>query len=91
MQLSKFLGMPVIDAGAHPVGTVVDVRLTLAGDPRDHPPTPCVLGLLVSPRTGSWYLGYERSDINAPKMLAALSRWQPRHVAGGVGGHRPRW
>ena len=27
MQLSRFLGLPV-DAGSHPVGTVVDVRLT---------------------------------------------------------------
>ena len=28
MQLSRFLGLPVVDAGSHPVGTVVDVRLT---------------------------------------------------------------
>ena len=53
MQLSRLLGLRVIDAGSHPVGTVVDVRLTVAGDPAHDPPTPRVLGLVISPRTKS--------------------------------------
>ena len=51
MLLSKLLGLRVIDAGQHPVGTVIDVRLTIAGDPEHNPPTPSVLGLVISPRT----------------------------------------
>ena len=37
-----------------------------------------VLGLVISPRTRSWYLGYERSEAEAPKTLAALLRWRHR-------------
>jgi sporulation protein YlmC with PRC-barrel domain len=78
MQLSKLLGLRVIDAAQHHVGTVVDVRLTLTGDPDDQPSAPRVLGLVISPRTKSSYLGYERSAADAPAMLAALLRWRHR-------------
>jgi hypothetical protein len=78
MLLSKLLGLRVIDAGSHPVGTVVDIRLTIAGDPERNPPTPRVLGLVVSPRTRSSYLGYERAGADAPALLAALLRWRHR-------------
>jgi hypothetical protein len=78
MLLSKVLGLRVIDAGNHPIGTVVDVRLTISGDPEHNPATPRVLGLIISPRTRSSYLGYERSDAVAPVMLASLLRWRHR-------------
>lgn len=78
MQLSKLLGSRVIDADSYPVGTVVDVRLTVSGDLHDDPQTPRVLGLVISPRTRSSYLGYERSGANAPVILAALARWRHR-------------
>jgi sporulation protein YlmC with PRC-barrel domain len=78
MQLSKLLGLRVVDAGHHPVGTVVDVRLAFTGDARDNPPAPRVQGLVISPRTNSSYLGYERTDADAPLMLAALMRWRHR-------------
>jgi sporulation protein YlmC with PRC-barrel domain len=78
MQLSKLLGLRVIDAAQHPVGTVVDVRLTMTGDPKHDPSTPRVLGLVVSPRTRSSFLGYERSDADKPVMLAAMLRWWHR-------------
>ncbi|MGV0715407.1 PRC-barrel domain-containing protein [Mycolicibacterium sp. XJ662] len=78
MQLSNLLGLRVIDAGSHPVGTVVDVRLTVAGDPENDPPTPRVLGLVVSPHSKGSFLGYERVDVNGPKMIAALLRWGHR-------------
>ena len=78
MQLSRLLGLRVIDAGSHPVGTVIDVRLTIAGDASYDPPTPRVLGLIISPHTTSSYLGYERTEAKAPKMLAALLRWRHR-------------
>jgi hypothetical protein len=78
MQLSDLLGLRVTDAGSHTLGTVVDVRLITAGDPAENPPMPRVLGLVVSPRTRSSYLGFERSDASAPVMLAALARWRHR-------------
>ena len=78
MQLSELLGLRVIDAAQHHVGTVVDVRLALTGDPDDQPSAPRVLGLVISPRTKSSYLGDERSAADAPAMLAALLRWRHR-------------
>ena len=78
MLVSELLGLRVVDAASHQVGTVVDVRLTVAGDPEHDPPTPRVLGLVISPRTRSSYLGFERSDAAAPAVLAALMRWRHR-------------
>ncbi|WP_231983418.1 PRC-barrel domain-containing protein [Mycobacterium sp. 852002-51961_SCH5331710] len=53
MRLSELLGLRVVDAGNHRVGTVIDVRLATSGDPTDDPPAPRVLGLVVSPNTRS--------------------------------------
>ncbi len=78
MQLSRFLGLRVVDAANHPVGTVIDVRLTIGGDVQHNPSTPRVLGLVISPRTQSSFLGYERTTATAPYLLARLLRWRHR-------------
>jgi hypothetical protein len=78
VQLSELLGLDVLDAAAQRIGTVVDVRLTVDGDLDDNPTPPMLFGLLVSPRTRSSYLGYERSDARRPALLAALLRWRHR-------------
>jgi sporulation protein YlmC with PRC-barrel domain len=78
MQLSRLLGLRVIDAAQHHVGTVVDVRLNMTGDPAEDPAAPQVLGLVISPHTRSSFLGYERSGADTPVMLAALFRWWHR-------------
>jgi sporulation protein YlmC with PRC-barrel domain len=78
MQLSRFLGLRVVDAGNHAVGHVTDVRLAIGGDLQHGPPTPRVLGLVISPRTRSSFLGYERSTATAPFVLAQLLRWRHR-------------
>src|SRR5215218_432799 len=78
MQLSKFLGLRVVDAENHQVGTVVDVRLAISGDMQNNPMAPRVLGLVISPRTDSSFLGYERSTAKAPILLAQLMRWRHR-------------
>ncbi|MFN6545548.1 hypothetical protein [Mycolicibacterium nivoides] len=36
------------------------------------------MGLVVSPRTRSSYLGYERTGNNAPALIAAIARWRHR-------------
>lgn len=76
MQLSELLGLRVHDAGGRPLGTVTDVRLALSADGQSG--SPLVFGLVVSPRTGSSYLGYERSRVRRPAVLAALLRWRHR-------------
>lgn len=78
MQLSNLLGLRVLDAGHHPVGTVIDVRLKIDGDDALQPSRPVVAGLVVSPRTRSAYLGYERTGINAPTLIAAIAKWRHR-------------
>lgn len=78
MQLSEILGLRVLDAGHHQVGTVVDVRLAVGGELDSDPPPPRLVGLVVSPRTRSSFLGYERSGVNAPLLVAAVTRWRHR-------------
>ncbi|GFG51756.1 hypothetical protein [Mycolicibacterium agri] len=72
------MGLRVIDAGSHAVGTVIDVRLVIAGDLQNDPPVPRIFGLVISPRTESSFLGYERSTATAPLLLARLLRWRHR-------------
>ena len=78
MQLSELLGLDVLDAAAQRIGTVVDVRLAVDGDLDHNPDIPVLFGLLVSPRTRSSYLGYERSDARRPTVLSAFLRWRHR-------------
>lgn len=78
MRLSELLGLRVLDARHRPVGTVIDVRLAIGGDPTDDPPAPRVLGLVVSPKTRSSYWGFERSGATAPALLSRIARWRHR-------------
>src|SRR5690349_13208874 len=78
MRLSSLLGLPAIDTGHHRVGTVVDIRLIVPRDIGHNPPPPQLMGVVISPRTQSSYLGYERSYITQPRLLAALLRWWHR-------------
>jgi hypothetical protein len=78
MRVSELLELPVLDADGRHVGTVIDVRLLVEGDPADHPQAPQLAGLVVSPRTRSSYLGYERSRVDRPRLVAALLRWRHR-------------
>jgi sporulation protein YlmC with PRC-barrel domain len=78
VQLSELLGLDVLDATAQRLGTIVDVRLAVTGDLDDDPDTPTLFGLVISPRTRSSYLGYERSDLRRPTVLAALLYWRHR-------------
>jgi hypothetical protein len=79
MILSDLLDAPVRAASGDLLGYVVDVRLVLDG-PLDGGilVTPRVHGLLVSPRTGTSFLGYERTDVRSPALLARWLRWRHR-------------
>jgi hypothetical protein len=78
MQASELIGLPVRDNGSHRVGTVIDARLTVTEDSDGRPSQPQLLGLLVSPRSRSSFLGYERSAANEPRLLSALLQWRHR-------------
>lgn len=78
MFLGDLLGSPVREAGER-VGYLADVRLFLP----DHTPgqqvgTPVLHGVVVCPRRAGSFLGYERSDVNAPALLARFFRWRSR-------------
>jgi hypothetical protein len=68
----------VRDRAGKRLGTIVDVRLCIAGDLDDLPALPVIFGVVVSPHTASSYLGYERSEIRHPRLLAAALRWRHR-------------
>ncbi len=78
MRLSDMLGRQVHDAHGHRVGTVIDIRLVLDGRLDDRPGAPKIFGLVISPRTRSSYLGFERCDARRPLLLATLARWRHR-------------
>lgn len=78
MLVSELLGHAVEDLSGHRVGTVIDVRLVIEGDLDHDPGEPHILGLVVSPRTRSSYLGYERTGVKHPVLLQKLLRWRHR-------------
>ncbi|HEY0215391.1 MAG TPA: PRC-barrel domain-containing protein [Cellulomonas sp.] len=78
MILSDLLDSPVRTADGTPLGYVVDVRFVLDGAPGPLLAAPRLHGLLVSPRTGSSFLGYERSDARSPWPVAHWLRWRHR-------------
>lgn len=79
MILGELLDAHVRDDEGRRLGYVVDVRLVLDQPPDGLLAAPRVHGLLVSPRTGSSFLGYERRDVRAPALLA---RWLRRRHRG---------
>ncbi|UJP39629.1 PRC-barrel domain containing protein [Cellulomonas palmilytica] len=78
MLLSDLLDARVVDDAGRPLGFVVDVRLVLDGPPDGALAAPRLHGLLVSPRTGTSFLGYERTDATAPAVLAGWLRRRHR-------------
>jgi len=78
MILSDLLDVPVIDADGKRVGFVIDARFVLDGPPDGQLAAPRLHGLLVSPRTGTSFLGYERSDVRSPAVLAHWFAWRHR-------------
>ncbi|WP_431837942.1 PRC-barrel domain-containing protein [Cellulomonas sp. Y8] len=84
MILSDLLDAPVRAADGTPLGWVVDARFVLDG-PVDPPgagggvlAVPRLHGLLVSPRTSTSFLGYERTDVRAPWPVAHWLRRRHR-------------
>ena len=68
MLLNDLIGLPVT-AGGHRVGYVNDVRFVLDGPPEGHLARARLHGLLVSPRHRGSFLGYERTDVDSPRLI----------------------
>ena len=78
MILGDLLDSPVLGPDGARVGFVVDVRFALDGPLDGLLAAPRLHGLLVSPRTGTSFLGYERNGVNAPALLARWFAWRHR-------------
>ena len=78
MILGDLLDSPVLGPDGARLGFVVDVRFALDGPLDGLLAAPRLHGLLVSPRTGTSFLGYERNGVNAPAVLARWFAWRHR-------------
>jgi sporulation protein YlmC with PRC-barrel domain len=78
MILSDLLDLPVIHPDGSRVGFVVDVRFVLDGPPDGPLAAARLHGLLVSPRTSTSFMGYERVGVRAPALLARWFAWRHR-------------
>jgi sporulation protein YlmC with PRC-barrel domain len=78
MILSDLLHNDVRGADGTKVGVVIDVRFVLDGTPSQLLADARLHGVIVSRSSSSTFLGYERSDANAPVLLARLLAWRHR-------------
>jgi sporulation protein YlmC with PRC-barrel domain len=74
MILSDLLECEVVDAAGTRLGSVVDVRLEIAGAPDQLLAGVEIAGLLVSPRSRFSTWGYERRGEQGPFLIARLQR-----------------
>jgi hypothetical protein len=84
MLLTELLGRPVRDASGALLGGVADVRFVVDGpvsgngtgslaEARLH-------GLIVSPHDSGSFLGYERTGVDRPWLIARLLAWRQRRA-----------
>lgn len=78
MILSDLLGSPVLTAKGERLGVVVDARFALDGPPDGLLAAARLHGLVVSPHAHESFAGYERSDVDAPALIARFLRWRAR-------------
>jgi hypothetical protein len=76
--LGDFLDAPVLGTDGTRLGYVVDVRLALDGPLDGLLAAPRLHGLLIGRRTETSFLGYERTGVNAPAVLARWFAWRQR-------------
>lgn len=78
MIASDLLDAAVHDAAGTHLGWVVDLRFVLDGAPSTHLARARLHALVVSPRTRTSFLGFERSAVRDPWPVAPLLRWLHR-------------
>lgn len=77
MILSDLLGTAVYCAGER-LGCVVDARFVLRGKVEGTLAQAELVGLLVGPRAGVAFLGYERRDVDRPALIDRFFDWRQR-------------
>jgi sporulation protein YlmC with PRC-barrel domain len=78
MILTDLLDKPVQERDGRSIGYVIDVRFAVDGPPDELLARVRLHGLLISPRTRTPFLGYERSSVSSPWPIAQLMRWWHR-------------
>jgi sporulation protein YlmC with PRC-barrel domain len=78
MILTDILGRPVRDANGAHLGRVLDLRFVVDDAPGRPLSEARLDGLVVSPTGRHSYLGYERSNVNAPAIIKGILRWMHR-------------
>lgn len=78
MILSDLLHSTVTSADGGKLGLVSDARFVLDGAPHQLLADARLIGLIVSPRSASSFLGYERHNTASPWPIAQLLRWHHR-------------
>ncbi|MFJ5956839.1 PRC-barrel domain-containing protein [Paenarthrobacter sp. NPDC092416] len=78
MILTDVLGSDVADSGGGRLGEVSDVRFALDSAPTQLLSQARLVGIVVSPRTASSFLGFERQGLTQPWPVAQLLRWWHR-------------
>ncbi|MET1044988.1 MAG: PRC-barrel domain-containing protein [Microbacteriaceae bacterium] len=78
MILSDVLGRDVLDENGVRVGQVNDVRFVIDGRPGQLLADARVYGLVISPHSRVSYLGYERSGVDRPALIARFLAWRHR-------------
>ncbi|WP_345762114.1 PRC-barrel domain containing protein [Diaminobutyricibacter sp. McL0608] len=78
MILSDVMGAPVIAATGKRLGVVVDARLALDGPPDGVLAAARLHGLVVGRHAHGSFMGYERTNVNSPALIARFLRWRAR-------------
>ncbi|MFK0002363.1 PRC-barrel domain-containing protein [Paenarthrobacter sp. NPDC090522] len=78
MILTDMLGTDVVDSAGKRLGEVSDLRFALDSAPSRLLSKARLVGIIVSPRTASSFLGFERQNLSQPWPLAQLLRWRHR-------------
>jgi sporulation protein YlmC with PRC-barrel domain len=78
MILSDLLERPVFAADGEYLGVVVDARFALDGTRHQLLNSPRLVGLIVSPVSRTSFMGYERTGVRAPALIAAWFRRRER-------------
>ncbi|BCW60246.1 PRC-barrel domain-containing protein [Arthrobacter sp. StoSoilB20] len=78
MILNDMLGSDVVDSDGQRLGEVSDVRFAVDAAPGQLLSQARMVGIVVSPRTASSFLGFERQRISQPWPVAQLLRWWHR-------------
>jgi len=70
MILGDLLDSPAVTADGERLGHVIDARFRLEGPPERPAARLRLVGLVVSPRSRTSFLGYERSGVTSPWPIA---------------------